>query len=233
MKETMTLYLDSDYLDYYDSFFYDNFEESDVTMIWKRPFSDVSRSKRKMLKYLEDIRWGVVPWGRAEEFAERMSQEMVLEHGSEIDVIVHFDEYARGGGGMEKMNIFEAAEEYPSALVTLCLEPDEKNVSYRYLRIGSKQFILRREWMEWNNSGADWELLGDETNVRIGQDVFLKELPMFAVDFIVENAEVYAIGFHPSPILMGTPIEEKIPPSEVAYLVKEFCERQYGLTQEE
>jgi len=226
--EAVKIEMNSDFTDYYDS------ELSRTSARVSKP-GEVFNFNRKVipgmtkwkkLDKLTEIGWNVPPFGQAMDLCEALPIEAIYK-GDQVDCFL-FLEDSPSRQKKVKMNLFEAAEKYPNNLAMLYIptkkESDGKVSSVKYVRVGKEHFFVKLT--------SDHSYCSDEGNVEmsylnntfgINLAPLSEEDPLFSVNMIQSEGGVwYAVGYNKNPVLRDSPLEDRLPPEEVSYLIKEF-----------
>lgn len=231
----------SDFEDYYDSHFQD-----DADMKY---FTRMGAGKAPRPARLELLRsWGlsVVPSGTALELFESLPRAIFDpdENGDMavdfLEFIVYMREVNFVGDGPVKMDAIIAAERFPDSYATLHIpsremsDEGERSVSYRYIRVGKKEF-----WLKYAGLDAWRSNMGQKTcSVSAkGLDVplsmsYIDPFPMCVIDFVMsEDGNPYAIDYSPFTRLADTPLVDFLPAEEAAFQIKSWILMSQKLTQ--
>lgn len=209
------LKLRSNFLDYYDHQFDLSGEEF-------RRMSNEGMNRIEMLDFMKSKRLIVPPYGVVRQ----------LKHHAYITpeafVVVHLDINSHRGENKLLMRYREALEQYPDAFMVMYAS-SFTGVSWRYLKVGSRSFILRYE-------GDDWRSNWNTKNIIVESDdaSWIKidiTAPLFAIDFVKnerldgENVMV-AIDFNIAPQIKGSGIEDILSATEVVKLIRDAVEKE-------
>lgn len=228
--EEMAVGLESDFIDYYDHHFCSRLT---CNVIFKR-LSTNSLSRLAMFKLLHDAKMPVPMHGPIEAFAHTPSG-----FTNNDLFVVYFDEYGHRGEGKQVMPLAIARELYPNRLASKFVgEFGPPSISYRFLRIGSRGWLLKytsdHPWAS-NCGNVTIEIvreLGDTSYQRL-------RFPLYAVDMVEVPPESlwwgprrrphpYFVDLNLSPQIKGTGIEAKLKASEAVRLITEAIES-FGL----
>lgn len=202
------LKLKSNFLDYYDHQFDLSGEEF-------RRMSNEGMNRIEMLDFMKSKRLIVPPYGVVRH----------LEHHAYITpeafVVVHLDINSHRGENKLLVRYSEALEQYPDAFMVMYAS-SFKGVSWRYLKVGSRSFILRYESDDWRSNWNTKEIIvesEDASWIKIAIDA-----PLFAIDFVKnEKSEgdkvMVAIDYNIAPQIKGTGIEDILSAKEVVQLI--------------
>lgn len=216
----MRIRLVSDWVDYYDHWF-----DAEGPEWWRKTTDGPDR--RTMLMMLVAAGWAVPRYANVEDFGIGMA-------------VVHTDERAHRGEGKSLALLPEDAGQFaPTALAVEYVMPSSDGpmgVSYRCLRLGSREF-----WLKYENTG-DWRS-------NFGPDVWITRLteaeliglprgrvdwpyPLIAVDCVrrCENGvlRLLAIDLNVAPGLTGTGIEKLLPAEAAAKEIKNWLAASTG-----
>jgi hypothetical protein len=220
----MDIALKSDFRDYYDHWF----SQSHIkhTSTFERMTSG-GMDRIDMLNFLNDIGLTTPDHGyvldvalkQYKSFTKHYSESLARDLCQLHNIVVYTDINAHAGGGKELISTTKAAKIYPNNYCsTFVGYPSHFGISYRYLRIGKRQFWLRytsaNDWRS-NCGNVTIELLCEEQKLEIeGLNKVLTNTPLFAVDFVVSDKS-YAVDYNIAPMIKGTGIEDIMTPKEV------------------
>ncbi|WCF11664.1 hypothetical protein NDS46_30420 (plasmid) [Paenibacillus thiaminolyticus] len=204
------LKLVSNFIDYYDHYF-------DLQGDVLRRLSNEGMNRVEMLQFLQQKNLTVPLHG----IVKNLQNHSLIER--DTYVIVHTDIHSHRGENKHLLLYRDALERYPDELMVLYVSSFQ-GCSWRYLKIGSRSFILHYQSKDWrSNWDTEKITIEDENASLINIDV---NEPLFAIDFVKninENGEavMMAIDYNIAPQLKGTGIENILAPAEVANLIKE------------
>lgn len=206
----MSIKLRTDFYDYYDHWFCATGQKYEF--LFDRP----TRAKSSRLEDFELLKAAglkVVKHSNVELLHASSVETLGEDVTSLMMVVVYTDEYAHAGEGKILLPLDEALALYPKNLASEYIPASMREaVSYRYLRVGKRQFWLRyTSTDDWrSNAGNGFvEYLCEEKEA----DSYLLN-PIFAVDFLRTGKMFVAIDYNPSPKISGTGIERVMPPKE-------------------
>ena len=199
----MKLRLESDFTDYYDYMF-----DRDGTPFRRLPSDAPPRPT--MLRYLQRLGHRVPRHG--------VVKELVPQLPSGAQVVVYLDEDAHRGEGKLKLSREQAMGEYPGCYASEYVGSGNA-VTWSHLQIGARSWWL--EYVSW----SDWRSNQGECCVKVlheeapGYHPQIKA-PLFAIDFLRDDAYIYAIDFNVAPALAHTGLPSLLYPGEAVKLIK-------------
>lgn len=189
--------LNSDFLDYYDHWF----DNSTSPLVFDR-ISTGGMSRSEMFDLFTSINLLTPRYGKVRDLGL-----------AEYDLaVVYLDEKSHRGEGKIQISYTRARALYPDHFASEYMYPS--CISYRYLKIGSREF-----WLSYFSSN-DWRSnYGDVLIYILKKDIWedlsfpkvegLDNYPLFAIDFVRDNMyKYYAIDFNVAPQVKGTGIED-------------------------
>lgn len=216
----MKIKLRSDFDDYYDGYF------DHEGVIFDR-LSECGPYRRAMYALLEQAGYRVPKHGSVEEMAARITGEgrqMEVPMNEPVarpmtDLVVYARERGHGGNN-HLVSVAEALRIFPGHYCTeyIPVQSGERGWSLQYLQIGDCHWWLSyASNNNWRSNVGDYKVEIIEEGPR-GFHGFFAE-PVFSIDFLPVQ-ELYAIDFNINPQLVGTGIENILPPTEVVSLVR-------------
>lgn len=201
----MKVKLATDFLDYYDHHF------DREGQIFPR-FTNDGRERLTTLMWLRSRHLHVPVFGRCSHMQKDFSPKSL--------VVVHLDELAHCGDGKILVTYHEALKLFPNCLVVEYLAGEIPGLSFRYLSIG------KRTWLLEYRSKNDWRSSCGEVDISIKQELdsskaHISSLPLFAIDFVKDSDIFYAIDFNSAPGLKYTGLDSILKPAQVVELIKE------------
>jgi hypothetical protein len=213
------LSLNSDFHQYYDAWF-----DQDLNQCgrWKQ-FDRLSNSDEisRYRMFLNFYEWKL----NTPEFGFIGYDLSFNEH----KFVVYSDAYSHAGEEKILANRF-AAESMLGKLYSKYIKSSPFSSSYRYLKIGNKEFYL------YYCSDDDWRSNCGNVTINLLDKMWAKNKfpfmgnvpqniwPMLAIDFVEEweTGKFYAIDFNCAPGIDGTPIEDMYSGKEIVNLLKEW-----------
>lgn len=218
------LQLKSDFIDYYDHWFANSYQEYPI-------FSRLSVdgiSREAQFAKLQAMGLQVPEHGMVSalyrDYETRLQQQGFNDTEVKgmlelMQLVVYTDPYAHAGEGKCVLGYSDALRLYPTHFASLYIMQNVKNlgISLRYLRIGKRQFWLRYA------SENDWRSNAGEVSITLLSEEKPKSLtdklkhpePLLAVDFITgQGGGLLAIDHNTAPKLKGTGIENVLPAKE-------------------
>lgn len=209
----MKIKLVSDFRDFYDHWM--DFDGE----IFRRVTTD-GLDRLEMLQYLQKLEFKTPIYGKLKDISHKLKDFVVLHH----------DIHAHRGEGKELVRLETALEEFPNVLATqyIPFKTEEENLgvkglSWRYLQVGVNSFWIEYKSMtDWrsNFNGSFSVLFGDKTELvsKRNYDLMLFKCPLFAIDFVPSDGELYAVDFNIAPGC--EPIKDILSPKEAADSIK-------------
>lgn len=221
----MKLILRSDFIDYYDHHF-DILSRPQVHLTYSR-MSRNNHTRLDNLVYMrENLNLLVPEFGTVDEISKRMRFSTRTP-----EVVVYLDPKAHQGDGKEKLPLEDALRKHPQNLCTLYLS-EEPSVSYRLIGIGENG---PRVWLKYSSSNHPWKSNVGEVDIeRVAwrgtkkpdrghiPSVVSHISPVFAIDFVANGGNMYAVDFNHSPLLRWTGVEELIEPKEIVEGIRQW-----------
>lgn len=209
----MKIKLNSDFLDIYDHYFCQSWENEDE-IFDRMSINDISRMQ--MFMFFEDLGIKTPIWGyinRSLKY-ERLSYEL-------RDVVVYLDEFSHRGNRKLKMPFSEACQNFDGYLCSQYVNNYNKcSESYRYLKVGRYTFLLKytsnHEWMS-NCGNVDIKILK-----QFDFDYYNIDCPLYAIDFVEKDFTKYAVDFNTSPGLKNTGIEAYLTNKQIYEEIENF-----------
>lgn len=224
----MKLLLRSDFIDYYDHHF-DTLDRPRIHMNYQR-MSRVNYTRHDNFLYMRETLNLLTPeFGIVEDMHRRFRFSTRLP-----DVVVYIDDKAHQGDGKEKLGLEEAMRKYPQSLCSMYLK-EEPSTSYRVVAIGEDG---PRVWLKYQSLTHPWKSnVGDVEVEKVAwkgtkkpdrghiPNIVSYNSPIFAVDFVAFNGNLYAIDFNHSPLLRWTGIEELVEPKMIVKEIRKWMIR--------
>lgn len=199
----------SNFIDYYDHYF-------DLQGEVFRRMTNEGMDRKEMIEFLKKHGLITPPCGIVRE---------MQYHGlirDDVYVVVHTDIHSHRGENKFLMLYKEALEKHPDAFMVLYVS-SFTGVSWRYLRVGDRSFMLRYKSEDWRSNWDTSEIVieqEDASDIEIDIDA-----PLFAIDFVKNvkpdgNPVMVAIDYNIAPQIKGTGVEELLEASIVADAIK-------------
>lgn len=191
----MRLIIDSDFNDWYDTFFDSAKSYNGVYITLVRDSCDYSYSKTMALVILGKI-YKVPIHG------------LVTSFDPDTKVVVYEDQYAHAGEG--KILTTPRQCKNKELECSLYMKPDEPGTAFRYLRVGIHNFHLRYKSNTWM-SNMNPDITAQEMTPADLQDFSLinqcgfRQKPLLALDYVVSGGQKYFLDINTAP---GIPREE-------------------------
>ena len=224
MPEDFEVAIRSDFLDYYDHAFAYRYGK-DNPFLWDRfADGDFGLCRSLAFEHMEKLGFNVVKHGLVKDLCAELLEGKITDNL--IDLIVYIDSVAHRGEGKVKMPVHEALRKYPDRLASQHIPsvPGPGSMSYRYLCIGRRGYLLRYsnpdDWRSNYGPNVTVEVLGCLGDLS-PEKLIACRYPMFAVDLIPCGKKLMAVDFNTAPGLKGTGIENICKPSKVYELVRE------------
>ena len=218
--------LKSDFTDYYDHWFVGSWQSPSLHY-YRFTYDDVPRSE--IFRWMDERGIPVPYFGLVNDLYKKTVKERWGKDshifGEVVNFVVYTDEYAHASQGKLLLTANEAIETYPQyfAVEFIPTNPLCLGLSYRYLRVGRRQFWLRYKsldsWMS-NYGSVEIQYLCEEKKA----DSFYFD-PVCAIDFITDGIKFYAVDYNKSPRLSRTGIDEVVPAKEVYNWIEEYYEQ--------
>jgi hypothetical protein len=223
----MELKLNSDFHDYYDAWF-----DLDAEHVLSRRMTD-GPNKIEAFKLLNMMGIKTPIYGMvaelykdlASQFHEGKAAIKKIGYDKVVEVVVYTDITSHAGEGKIKVSLEEARDKYPGHFAVQFIPSDTRvfaSRSERLLQIGT-----RRIWMEYT-SKDNWQSNCGDVNITLiptDQSRTFKmaeiQLPLFAIDYVVNGHDRLAVDLNVSPGLKGTPAQESVRAQEVVNLIKD------------
>lgn len=205
------IYLVSDFTDYYD----ENIHDVMATNRFKR-LTKSGLSRREMFKFMDEVYLDTSPHGTVEFLYDnyyknkKLNKKYFLNSHKDKEVVVYLDENLHRGEG-KILTTFQHAlsnySDYYASLFICNLKSQDEffPISYRYLQIGKKSFLLSYSSNDnWRSNCGKVKI----TLLKINKDkYYIDEIhsnnikyPLFALDFVKnEKEDEYYIDFNISP----------------------------------
>lgn len=228
----MLIQLKSDFQDYYDHHFAGSWQNSETAFL---RFSNDGLSRPDMFALFQEYGIKTPNFGFVKELVPSLKAALSVsgrEHFEDyLEVVVYFDNYAHRGEQKIRVTYNEALTKYPEHFCVeyVPVQPSGKGFSFRYLRIGLRQFWLQYaspdDWR--SNCGAvQIDVLCEEKRINDPMDIlFLREYPLVAVDFIPYQNHILAIDINTAPGLQKTGIEDYMEAKDVFEEIKSYIEK--------
>lgn len=217
----------SDFHDYYDHFF-DNSSE----MVFHRK-TTTGPNRFEMFKLLNMVGFPTPKYGIVSEIRKELidkfdggeEQFNEMKYDEFVEVVVYTDIRAHAGDGKVKTTLKEANEKYPECLAAQFIPTPGNSSSYksrseRLLVVGDRicymEFLSSDDWR--SNCG---EVTMNKTYMPVfGNGISGIKIPLYAIDFVVNGKERFAVDFNTAPGIKGTPAEDMLSPQDVAAQIK-------------
>lgn len=202
--------INSDFIDYYDHWAAGSWQSCDCVLDRRM---DSGPARKEALEILSASGFNVPRNGIVEALVSEIIGDAVdpvrrwmMES---INLVVYTDEKAHAGEGKVLLSMESALCDFPKLFACEYLPTDVLGVaeSYRYLRVGSRQF-----WLKYTSSD-DWRSNCGDVDVEficeeLPSDVVRPTMryPLYAIDFILAG-RLYAVDLNVSPKICGTGVE--------------------------
>lgn len=199
----------SNFIDYYDHHF-------DLHGDIFRRMSNEGMNRKEMLEFLSKQNLITPPFG----IVNQMKNHALIEN--EAYVVVHTDITSHRGENKLLMRFNEALEQYPESFMVMYVS-SFTGVSWRYLRVGDRSYILRYESEDWR---SNWDTKQIVVEREDASDIHISiEAPLYAIDFVKNikpdgSPVMVAIDYNIAPQIRGTGVEELLTAIDAADAIK-------------
>lgn len=200
--------LQSDFRDYYDHWFA---TKSDI--VFER-YTRAKTTRQADFSLLQEMGLVTPTCGTVSELWQTLCTQMPEVNQRELanvfQVVVYVDPYAHAGEGKLLCTYEQALEEYTNAFASEYIPANVNGfgTSFRYLRVGLRQFWLRY------TSQDDWRSNAGEVAIKLICEEAPAEkcgkAPLYAIDFIYVSSRFIALDYNPAPCIKGTGIEDAV-----------------------
>jgi hypothetical protein len=136
-------------------------------------------------------------------------------------LVVYTDLKAHRGEGKVLLPSDQAVKQYPNAFASAYIEGPP--ASLRLLQIGWMSFWLRYESDDkWRSNVGDVKITVEQIS---GQNEFLEDYPLVAIDYVQGPDKPHAIDFNIAPGIQWTGIEDHLKGPEVVDLLRHAMEK--------
>lgn len=224
--DRMKIKIESNFRDYYDHAFCGSYETPDA--IFQRD-STGGMSRPAMMTTFQSVGIQTPRHGLVQDLVpalEARYADYPAELRQMMQVVVHVDEQAHAGEGKLALSYAEALAQYPKQFAVEFLPTaNVGSVSYRYLRIGLRTFLLRYNSLDdWRSNCGEThiEYLGGTGRIDPETTLFFDLSPMIAIDYVQLGKTFLALDLNIAPGLKGTGIEKAMPPAAIFETVAEW-----------
>jgi hypothetical protein len=215
----MKLKLVSDFRDYFD-YLFDNEGE-----VFRRVTTD-GLNRIEILEYLQKLEFKTPLFGTVLELSKHLIPTDII--------ILHHDLNAHRGEGKQLISLEDALKEFSNVFATQFIQfkvkdmkPEVKGLSWRYLQVGTESFWLEYTSIEdWRSNCGDGDIqlfFRDKTELLSDhqyKDLLIFKYPLFAIDFVPVDNEIYAVDFNIAPQVKGTGVEKVLTAKEAVDSIK-------------